>query len=157
MASKSALVGISGVYYVAADLSQLGYIATVTSRNAQGVDIFVSSSDGLKSVSIQVKTSGAEQRKRFTRSWRMDKKHENLYSDSFFYVFVDLHEGNSKPDYYVVPSKVVAEYVRTSHAKWLQTPSKSGKIHEDHPHRLYEIYDDKIAEKYKDAWHLLGL
>lgn len=81
------LVGIAGAHFVAAELSQRGYIATVTSRNTEGIDVLASSVDGLKTVSIQVKTSSAEQRKKFSRSWILQKKHENIFSDNFFYVF----------------------------------------------------------------------
>lgn len=76
-------IGNAGGYFVAAELSQLGYIATVTSRNTENVDVLASSSDGLKTVSIQVKASGPNQRKNFDTSWWMNKKHENIFSDSF--------------------------------------------------------------------------
>jgi hypothetical protein len=36
--SKS-LIGIAGSYFVAAELTQRGFIATVTSRNTEGIDI----------------------------------------------------------------------------------------------------------------------
>jgi hypothetical protein len=68
MSGKS-MVGNAGAYFVAAELSQRGYIATVTSRNTDNLDVLASSPDGLKTVGIQVKSSGPEQRKNFTRSW----------------------------------------------------------------------------------------
>src|SRR5580704_1943785 len=106
MAKKSkALTGIAGAYFVAAELSQRGYIATMTSRNTEGIDLLVSNLDGSRIVSIQVKTSGAKQRKRFSRSWMLAKKHEDIFSINLFYVFVDLKEEDKKPDFYVVPSK----------------------------------------------------
>lgn len=154
--SKSS-VGIAGAHFVAAEMSQRGFIATVTSRNTEGIDILASSADGSKTVSIQVKTSGAEQRERFTRSWILTKKHENIFSNNLFYVFVDLKPTNEKPDFYVVPSKVVAEYIRKTHAAWLKKPSKTGKKHKDSDMRLYEIYDDGIASKYLNKWENLGL
>ena len=43
----------------------------------------------------------------------MNKAQENLYSDNFFYVFVDLKHGDLKPDFYVAPSKTVADYKKT--------------------------------------------
>jgi len=157
MKSSKSLVGIAGAYFVAAELSQQGYIATVTSRNTEGIDVLASSSDGSKTVSIQVKTSGSEQRKSFSRSWILQKKHENIFSDNLFYVFVDLKLGNEKPDFYVVSSEVVAKYIKKSHADWLKTLSKSGKRHRDNPMRLFEINDDSIASKYLNNWKNLGL
>lgn len=153
---STSLVGIAGAHFVAAELSQRGYIATVTSRNTEGIDILASSADGFKMVSIQVKTSGAEQRRNFSRSWMLQKKHENIFSDNFFYVFVDLKPTNEKPDFYIVPSKVVAEYIQKSHVVWLNTPSKKGKEHKDTNMRLFEI-DDPIASEYLNKWEMLGL
>lgn len=158
MAKKSnALTGLAGAYFVAAELSQLGYIATLTSRNTEGIDILASNLDGSKVASIQVKTSSAKQRERFSRSWILGKKHEDIYSANLFYVFVDLKEGDKKPDFYVVPSKVVADYIRTTHAKWLNTLSRTGKAHKDSDMRLYEINTEDEAANHLAKWELLGL
>ena len=155
--SNKALVGIAGAHFVAAELSQKGYIATVTSRNTEGIDLLASSTDGSKIVSVQVKTSGAEQRQSYSRSWILQKKHENIFSDNLFYVFVDLKLGSAKPDFYIVPSKVVADYVRTSHENWLKATTTSGKTHQDNPMRLFELNDNDTATKYLNSWALLGL
>jgi hypothetical protein len=53
----SALVGIAGVHYVAAELSRRGLIALPTIRNTAGYDIIVATPDGKKHANIQVKTS----------------------------------------------------------------------------------------------------
>ena len=53
---ESTLVGVAGEYYVAAELTMRGHIASITLRNSRGVDIIASNSDASKSVSIQVKT-----------------------------------------------------------------------------------------------------
>jgi hypothetical protein len=154
---SNALTGIAGAYFVAAELSQRGYIATVTSRNTEGIDILASSLDGSKTVSIQVKTSAAKQRERFSRSWILAKKHEGIFSPKLFYVFVDLYEGNQKPDFYVVPSKAVADYIRKAHQKWLNNPTKTGKTRKDSDMRLYEIWDESEAKKSLNNWARLGL
>ena len=158
MAKKSnALTGIAGAYFVAAELSQLGYIATVTSRNTEGIDLLASALDGSKTISIQVKTSAARHRKHFSRSWILAKKHEKIFSPNLFYVFVDLQEGNQKPDFYVMPSKTVADYVKTMHRKWLKGTTKTGKARKDSDMRLYEIWDDSEAKKCLNNWGRLGL
>jgi hypothetical protein len=53
----TALVGIAGVHYVAAELSRRGLIALPTIRNTKGYDIIVATPDGKKHANIQVKTS----------------------------------------------------------------------------------------------------
>ena len=51
------LVGVSGEYFVAAELSRRGYIASITLRNTRGIDILAANKDASKSVGIQVKTN----------------------------------------------------------------------------------------------------
>jgi hypothetical protein len=156
MRNSKSLIGIAGAHFVAAELCQRGIIATVTSRNTEGIDILASNQQGSKSVSIQVKTSGPELRKSYSRSWILNNKAEKNFSDNLFYVFVDLKLGNEKPDCYVVPSKEVANYVTKSHSEWLKTPGRNGKKHNDNNMRLFEI-DDKQIPLYLNRWDNLTL
>jgi len=103
--SDSILTGVAGEYFVAAELTKRGYIASITLRNTRGIDILVSNRDATKSVGIQVKST----RYSNTRAWILNKKSENYYTNNLFYVFVNLKEGNQRPDFFIVPSKIVAE------------------------------------------------
>lgn len=153
---NKALTGIAGAHFVVAEMSRKGYIATVTSRNTEGVDILASNLDGSKLVSIQVKTSS---NKYSTRSWILSKKQENAYSKNLFYVFVDLNGEDQMPDFYIIPSEIVADYIKNIYPetkKGLSEDEKK-KRREKSDYRLYEIYDDKIAEKYHNKWENLGL
>ena len=93
-------------------------------------------------------SAGAGSCKRNTRAF---------FLDSLFYVFVDLKPNKEKPDFYIVPSKDAAKYVKESHADWLSQPSRTGKKHKDTDMRLFEIEDDATASKYLDKWENLGL
>ena len=53
---SSILTGVAGEYFVAAELSLRGYVASITLRNTKGIDIVVSNEEGNKTVNIQVKT-----------------------------------------------------------------------------------------------------
>jgi hypothetical protein len=150
------LIGIAGTHFVAGELSQRGYIATLTTRNTRGIDVLVSKLDGSKSVSIQVKTSSAKQRENYTRSWSMGKKDENIFSDYLFYVFVDIKNNNERPDYYVVRSKTVAEYVKTTHQEYLSKSGGAGKPHPDAEMRAFVIEDSDV-DKFLSRWDALGL
>ena len=70
-----------------------------------------------------------------------------------FYVFVNINDPRALPDFTVVPSKIVAEYVRSSHAQWLQGTKRSGQPRKDSPMRNFRDDD----EKYLNRWELLGL
>ena len=142
------LVGVAGEYYVAAELSIRGYLASVTLRNSRGIDIIASNSDASRTVSIQVKTS-----KKGSPRWVLTKKAESFIADDHYYVFVMLHDVGKRPDYYIVPSKVVAKYISTSHREWLAGKKKDGSPRKDSSMRMFR--DDE--GKYKEAWDSLEL
>lgn len=142
------LCGVAGEYFVAAELSRRGYIASITLRNSRGVDILASNSEAKRTVAIQVKTSQGSK-----PTWILSEKSETFYSDTHFYVFVRLHGANSAPEYFVVPSRSVADHTKTTHSKWLATPGKSGKAHLDSPVRKFSD-PERI---FLNRWDLLGL
>lgn len=142
------LIGVAGEYFVAAELSRMGYIASITLRNTEGIDILAANGDGTKSVSIQVKTNGGERRK-----WMLNSKAENMSADQLFYVFVSLGAADNSPAYHVVPSKVVAERTATSHRAWLEGTKRDGTSRKDSSMRKFE---DPTGE-FLDAWDKLGL
>jgi hypothetical protein len=140
-------VGVTGEYLVAAELSRRGYVATLTLRNTRGIDILASNSDATRSVGAQVKTAQGVR-----PDWMMNKKAEADLAENLLYVFVCLAPEGSAT-FYVVPRKVVAEYVRESHSEWLRTPGRQGQAHKDTDMRRYK----DPAREYKERWDLLGL
>jgi hypothetical protein len=142
------LSGVAGEYLVAAELSRRGFIASLTIRNAKGIDILASNLDATKSVGIQVKTN--QNGKKY---WLMNVKAERILGTNLFYVFVSLHGENALPRYHVVPSSTVAEYISKSHKNWLTTPGVRGQTRQDTKMRKFEDYEDKFL----DRWDLLEL
>jgi hypothetical protein len=145
---ETTLVGVAGEYFVAAELSVRGYLASVTLRNSRGIDIIASNSDATKSVSIQVKTS-----KGGAPSWILSKKSESISSESHFYVLVLLKGPGNRPDYYIASSKVVADYISKNHKKWLSGTKRDGSERIDSNMRVFR--DSKGV--YKEKWETLGL
>lgn len=143
------LAGVSGEYYVAAELSKRGYIASITLRNTKGIDILCSNSDSSKTIGIQVKTNSGSK-----RNWILNKKAENYFADNLYYVFVNLNNSNNKhPEFFIVPSQVVADFCKKLHKKWLDTPGRKGQKHKDTSIRSFK--DNK--EFYLSRWDLLNL
>lgn len=142
------LQGISGEYYIAGELSRLGYIASLTLKNTKGVDILTTNRDGTKIALIQVKTSTK-------KDWLLDKKAENFVGFNLYYVFVKLDSEGKPSKYYVVPSNEVANYVTKSHRKWLATPGRKGQEHKDTPMRIFCIEEND--ERYLNKWSNLRL
>ena len=147
MTKSNILTGISGEYYVAAELSRLGYIASITLRNTRGIDILCSNADASKHVSIQVKTTHKSR-----NSWMINKKSEEYYSPKHFYVFVLLND-REHPKFFIVPSKIVVNYIKSDYKEWIKGKSKTGKKHKDSSIRKFR----DLEEKYLNRWELLGL
>lgn len=144
---STGLSGIAGEYFVAAELSRRGYVASLTLRNTKGIDILASNLDATRSVGIQVKTNQGS-----GEGWMLNKKAEEDTAENLFYVFVRLN-GLDSPDYYIVPRVEVAKRVRESHQEWLETPGRGGRPHVDNPLRRFSDPDNV----YRDRWGLLGL
>jgi hypothetical protein len=160
----TSLTGVAGEYLVAAELSRRGYVASLTLRNARQIDILASNAAASRSVGIQVKTrQGSRPR------WPLSKRAESDFADNLFYVFVNLNDGG-QPDFYAVPSKVVAYAARESHKVFLQTPGRRGQQRKDTSMRMFGDWNlgpiraqlekegkPATVAGYRDRWDLLGL
>lgn len=142
----SGLTGIAGEYFVAAELSRRGFMASITLRNNDSVDIHASKLISEKVFAIQVKTKQVSGHK-----WPLNVKAEKRSSNNLFYIFVTLKSFDQRPDNYIVPSHIVAERVSSSHKHWLATPGKKGQAHNDSSMRLFEDHKMEFLEK----WELL--
>jgi len=149
MKLESTLVGVAGEYFVAAELSRRGYLASITLRNSRGVDIIASSADASRSLSVQVKTSNDGRRRR----WMLTKKADSYASPNHFYVFVTLLGTEERPEFYVVPSAVVAEHCSRTHREWIERKRSDGTFRKDSSVRVFTDPDGS----YQEAWHLLEL
>jgi hypothetical protein len=68
------IIGVSGEYYVAAELSQMGIVATLTLKNTPKVDILATNLSTGKFANIQVKTMAIDN----NAGWRLSDKDEEL-------------------------------------------------------------------------------
>jgi hypothetical protein len=148
MKIPSVLAGVAGEYFVAAELSRRGYIASVTLRNTRGIDILATNQDASTSITIQCKT-----RQKRGRVWILNDKSEDFHSDSHFYIFVALGGESERPCYHIVPSLDVAKHTRNTHRNWLRRLRRDGGKHADNHIRNFSDIDNKYLEK----WELLGL
>ena len=145
---ETTLVGVAGEYLVAGELTLRGLLASITMRNSRGIDIIVSSPEGKSSASIQVKTNSSG-----STTWILNKKAEKYKSDNHYYVFVALSELETRPSFHIVPSIVVAKYIRSTHKKWLSLPKRDGKPRQDSAIRQFKDPNFEYLEK----WDLIKL
>lgn len=144
---SSILSGVSGEHFVAAELSRRGCIASLTSKNTKGIDLLASNEDASRTVGIQVKTNQGSR-----KAWLLNEKCEEFYSDTLFYVFVNLN-GLGEASYYIVPSTTVANRIKEAHQAWLNAPGKKGQSRKDTSMRMF----DDQKDTYLNKWDLLNL
>ena len=138
--------GNAGEYFVAGELERHGYTVAVPMSNTKDFDILAINRKNNQHFAIQVKTTSQS-----AKRWTLNKKNEKLFGNTIFYVFVSL-KGLDNPEYHIVPSKIVADYIRNGHKKWLSTPGKNGQKHNDTDRRTFIDKDDE----YLNNWECLN-
>ncbi|OFZ30749.1 MAG: hypothetical protein A2622_13830 [Bdellovibrionales bacterium RIFCSPHIGHO2_01_FULL_40_29] len=145
---STGLSGLAGEYFVAAELSRKGYMASIMLRNTKGIDILAANSTATATAAIQVKTNQGAQ-----KSWILNKKCEDFVESNFFYVFVNLETDSKYPDFHIVPAEIVAKFIREDYQGWLDTPGKKGQKRNDTTMRKFHDRDNL----YLGRWDLLLL
>jgi hypothetical protein len=96
-----------GMFLAAAELCRHGFNVTPTSRNMAGADLLITDDRCRNTWTIQVKVTDQEFKPR--RGWLIGRNAKRTAHPTHAYVFVVL-KGDSRPDFYVVPSRFVATH-----------------------------------------------
>lgn len=167
-------VALAGEFAVLSQLAIRGYDASMTLGNTKNIDILVFDPITKKAYQVEVKTNherrnGPTDSKffgKFVTSWQMHEKHEHIKDPDLFYCFVHINTSRTDPPkhsfrFFIVPSAVVAEYVREQHQAWLRDNS----AHRTSPRRVFRIglANDRhievpapLASDYEDNWNLIA-
>lgn len=157
-------ISLAGEFAVLSRLALWGYDANMTLGRTKNVDILVSDPKTNHFYQLEVKTE-LEGRKRppvsklfgaFLFDWIMHKKHETIARPELWYCFVTIGLETKTARYFVVPSTVVASYVRGEHRLWLD--QKPGR--KDTDMRIFRLGQDgakyrvptPLASQYEDNW-----
>ncbi|GAF96255.1 unnamed protein product [marine sediment metagenome] len=149
-------IGLAGEYYVLAQLSARGFIATLTLGNTKGVDILVTNQEINKLFKVEVKTTIGKPRierlfsNRPMYIWPMSKKHEAILDEKLIYCFVHMTEVDKLPKFFLIPSKDVAAYVKWQHEYWLKT--RKNKVKETTMRNFRIEVDD--PNSYENNWDI---
>ncbi len=137
-------ISLAGEFAVLSQLALRGYDANMTLGHTKGVDILVSDPKTKNMYQLEVKTGIRNfkekpiQSKLFGKAvadWIMSAKNESISHPTLFYCFVLIHEHTSAFRFFIVPSLLVADYVKASHSYWLKQDAK----HRDSEMRLFRI------------------
>ena len=99
--------GIAGEFFVAAELSKRGWIATLTAKNTPDIDLLASRPNGDVHARIQVKT-----RSPAYRSAHRVGKNLKQVGERDFLVLVDIGAEGEMPRYWVIPTVAAVSLIK---------------------------------------------
>lgn len=146
------LVGITGEYYVCAELGKKGILALLTPKNNPLFDVVAVSPDASRSVTIQVKTMSEHNK----QGWKLGKDICVPKNNPLLYtVLVNL--TSSEIEYYIYEYDILSGKVNQSYQDYLNTPKRDGGRKKDIDFRWWDFKmfneDDR---KRKNNWEILG-
>jgi hypothetical protein len=167
-------VALAGEFAALSQSAVRGYDASMTLGNTKDIDILVFNPRTKRAFQIEVKTNYEKRRGpshsrlfgTFETAWQMDEKHENTSDPNLFYCFVNINNvPKSSPQktefrFFIVPSAIVANYVRKQHQFWLN----NDPAHRDTPRRQFRIGSPDAprvavpappALEYENNWDLI--
>ena len=127
-------IGISGEFYMAYILAKNGFKVNVSLGRTEGFDLFIQNPKG-KNLVVSVKTTYLD----INKFLLMNEKAEILIDKNLFYAFVRLNMPDGEPEFWIVPSGVVASVIKESHKIYLETPKRDGTEHKDTKIREFHL------------------
>lgn len=149
---SNSLTGVTGEYYVCAELGKRGILALLTPKNNPLFDVVAVDTKVLRMVSIQVKTMSEEN----NQGWKLGMDIcERKNNPSLFTVLVNLKQNEI--EYYIYEYDVLSEKVRSLYSDYLLKPKRDGGQRKDIKFRWFNLNDFKDDDKQrKNSWHILG-
>jgi hypothetical protein len=142
-----AVTGATGAYFVAGELSQRGWLASLTRANAPRTDILAQLLDPPVMAAIQVKT-----RRSGDLQIGIGGERPALPGANEWYVFVALRPAGERADFYVVPRDHVAALVYVGFWLWIaDTPLGKSR----NPAGTARTCSPEEFWGYREGWHLL--
>jgi hypothetical protein len=149
--------GNASQFFIAGELCRRGYSAVITLGNTPNVDILCSNQQGTRFAHIQVKTFVPG-----NRTCSVGIKAMKNVGPTFFWVLggIPLPGADKSFEYYIIPSRDMAENVAKAHELWLSTPGKKGQAHIDNTVRTvhlppYKSLSGWDLSPYRDKWNLI--
>lgn len=154
-AGKSAIIGNAGEYFVVGELLRRDLVAALAPRNAAHFDVIAT--QGTKAVGVRVKTKTAA-----AKIWRWNiKKDGSIFGDireNDATVLVDLNDGDSPVDYFVVPTSKLDAKLKADFKRYVDLPGPTGRKH--NPDGKIRAIGDQPGhlewlEPYRGDWSLI--
>ena len=132
-------IGDIGEHLAAAELLKRGYVVRIV--GGKTIDLLVENKEGTKMTRVQVKTK-LKKNKDF---WTLGRKDENLDQTNLVYILVSLNDFKGEPEFYIVPSDIVARVVL----------ARSQAYKKKKPDTKSKMRKFAVDPKYRDNWDLI--
>lgn len=157
-------ISLAGEFAVLSQLALRGFDANLTLGNTKSVDILISDPKRNKMFKMEVKThyrNSPSHSELFghTLGWVMGEKHETIIDKNLYYCFVNIEQQTHIFKFYIVPSIVVAKYVKEQHEYWLSSrvnnvePTTMRRFRLGLDENGYNI-ETPLAKDYEGKWDL---
>lgn len=153
MSSKNNITGVTGEYFVAAELGKRNILALTTPKNNPLFDLVAVKLDGSKSIFIQVKTMsiGNKQGWKLGTDICVKKNNPNLFT-----ILVNLKEEDV--EYFIYEYDVLSEIVENNYKNYINTLKKDGEKRKEVAFRWHDFkYFTSQDYERKNNWRILGL
>lgn len=146
------LVGVTGEYFVCAELGKRGILALITPKNNPIFDIVAIAPDASRTVTIQVKTMS----ERNNLGWKLGKDICERKNNPFLYtVLVNLM--GTEIGYYIYEYDILSERVEKVYQDYLKVKKKDGSDRKDIDFRWYDFkLFSEDDHRRKNNWSILG-
>lgn len=162
--TPSLLVGNAGEFFVLAELTRRGWTAALTARNNHAFDILAAKADVSIRIRVKTKTTLSD-----VFQWSAKKTGDiflDLGDSGDFSVLVDVPLDGNPPEYFVVPTRQINQWLQEDFKEWVTTPGAKGQQRDaDNTRRLFYV-DDKVGklargykiklEPYRNNWDSLS-
>lgn len=154
-AGEGPLIGNAGEYYVVAELLKRGIVASLAPRNAPAFDVLATKGPWM--VRIRVKTKSEQY-----NAWQWNAKKDgaifsDLHNCSDFTVLVNLTRLTRDLAFFIVPTKLLNQWLVSDFKKWVETLGRNGRPHDENNRKrnLGYLQYARILEPYRDEWDIL--
>jgi len=152
MKNSNNLVGVTGEYYVCAELGNQGLLALLTPKNNPLFDVVAVAPDASRVVAIQVKTMSKTNKQGWKLGIDICEKKNN---PSLYTVLVDLRDDGV--DYYVYEYDVLSDRVAAAYQEYISQPKRDGTNRKDIAFRWYDFkFFTEDDWSRKSNWGILG-
>jgi hypothetical protein len=150
--SSNNLIGVTGEYYVCAELGRQGILALLTPKNNPLFDIVAVAPDGSRTVTIQVKTMSEGNK----QGWKLGMDIcERKDTKSLYTILVNL--TGKEVEYYIYEYNVLSKKIEKNYADYLKIKKKDGGDRKDIAFRWHNLNqftsDDHLR---RNNWSVLG-